>query len=188
MVLPGAATGSAEVKNSMRGALGLGGGVLVGSSPLGVRVAPNNGVGEGPPVGGAGGGVSVGGILASAVVVGLAVAEGVTVGRSVGMTGVTVAAQPPTNRAAIPATVRTKARFNRCWLVLIRYTGITITTRSIPLLWRKIRKVQVAKSAAAVRKPGCQRVPAPSPQTPPLFPKSGTFPAQCAGNSGCRSL
>lgn len=83
----------------MRGAFGLTGRVGVGSSGDGVRVGPNNAVGDGPPVMviGGGVGVTVGETFSPGVLLGVMVKVGVNVGRSVGTKGWYVAPQPTKN-------------------------------------------------------------------------------------------
>jgi hypothetical protein len=93
--LPGATASVSEVKNSMRGALGLRTRVGVGSSSAGVLVAPKMEVGDGPPAIEAGVrvGAKVGEPLKPGVRVAVSVDVGVMVGRLVGITWTAVPSQ-----------------------------------------------------------------------------------------------
>lgn len=117
-------SGGLDVKNSMRGALGLGVGVGVGASGRGVRVGPNSGVGDGPPVGVMGAGVfdGVGETLRAGVGVRVNVEVGVMVGCSVGNTCCTVAPHA-LNASAITITMNSRRVIvRRCKSTL--YTGL----------------------------------------------------------------
>ena len=93
---PGSTARLSDVKNSTRGAFGFTPLVGVISNGLGVWVAPNSGVGEGPPVGltGRGEGETVTVASTFRVADGVSVSVGVIVGRSVGTICTAVAPQP----------------------------------------------------------------------------------------------
>src|SRR5215207_5915128 len=96
---PGATATESEVKNSMRGALGLRlTASPVGAATIAVEAAPKSGVGDGPPVAVMSGrvGTTVGVTLRAGVRVGASVEVAVAVGRAVGITCTAVAPQPAT--------------------------------------------------------------------------------------------
>lgn len=96
IVPPGAAERTSDVKNSIRGALGLMTRVGVGRFGRGVLVGPKIEVGDGPPVGEpiTGVGVIVGEISKPGVREAVGVNVGVKVGMSVGITCTAVAPHP----------------------------------------------------------------------------------------------